>query len=348
MSGRTIQRILVVELLGGIGDVVLALPAVHALARSHPWATTTVLTFRPGGELLEADPWVTEVLYAERGDPTTVAAAVHRTLAERDFDLVVSDTMYGGIDDIVEASLAPYKVTNLWQSPPPDELIDLRFLRLLTEQGLIERRFRELPPRITLTEAERSWARKWLGETLPPDRPRVALVPDAGMPIKRWGADRFARLARHLVEELEAAVVVPVAEETDLDAAIAAYPDASAVLPPSPLRRVAAVLHHADLCVAADTGLARVAAAVGTRTIALYGPTWAGRFGLRPPHINVQSPLECPERKPTNMTEQACWYSGRCIFPDRQSCMDDIPEPAVLRLAAAVLRHACGRAARPS
>ena len=40
--------ILFVELLGGIGDVLIALPAIQALARSHPDAKLAVLTFAPG------------------------------------------------------------------------------------------------------------------------------------------------------------------------------------------------------------------------------------------------------------------------------------------------------------
>ena len=40
------------------GDVLLVLPAVHALARSHPGAEVTVLTFAPGDVLLAHDPLV--------------------------------------------------------------------------------------------------------------------------------------------------------------------------------------------------------------------------------------------------------------------------------------------------
>lgn len=51
------QRILFIELLGGIGDLVIALPAIHAVARSHPKAHLTVLTFAPGGEFDRSGEW---------------------------------------------------------------------------------------------------------------------------------------------------------------------------------------------------------------------------------------------------------------------------------------------------
>jgi hypothetical protein len=45
---KTKRHILVVELLGGFGEVLLVLPAVHALALSHPDADVSVPTSAPG------------------------------------------------------------------------------------------------------------------------------------------------------------------------------------------------------------------------------------------------------------------------------------------------------------
>ena len=59
-----LREILFVELLGGIGDLVMALPAIHALALSHPQARVSVFTFRPGIELLIGDPHVARLFPA--------------------------------------------------------------------------------------------------------------------------------------------------------------------------------------------------------------------------------------------------------------------------------------------
>ena len=74
------RRILVVELLGGFGDVLLVLPAVHALARSHPDAALTVLTFTPGDLLLAHDPLVTRVVPTERPHRRTAPRVVEAEL----------------------------------------------------------------------------------------------------------------------------------------------------------------------------------------------------------------------------------------------------------------------------
>ncbi|MDQ3284614.1 MAG: hypothetical protein M3P92_02700, partial [Actinomycetota bacterium] len=56
------RKTLFVELLGGLGDALISLQAIQALARSYPEARLTVLTFEPGGELLENDPLIHEVV----------------------------------------------------------------------------------------------------------------------------------------------------------------------------------------------------------------------------------------------------------------------------------------------
>ena len=52
------KQVLFIELLGGLGDVLIALPAIQALAASHPQASMTVLTFAPGDVLLLHHPLV--------------------------------------------------------------------------------------------------------------------------------------------------------------------------------------------------------------------------------------------------------------------------------------------------
>lgn len=309
------RRILFVELLGGFGDLLIALPAIHALARAHPAARLTVLTFAPGTELLAADPFVAEVVRAEPGPPEAQRATVAE-VAARGFDLIVSDTRYGGIPAALTATGARV-VDDLWRRPPADERIDLRFLALLAAEGLIDPRDRWLEPAVFLTDAERA-----AGLALVGDGPAALLLPEAGMTIKEWAPDRFRALGTRL--EADGYRVLAAARRPGLAASVAAD-----VLPPLDLRGLAAAAAACAVCVAGDTGPARLAAAVGTPTVALFGPTWAGRFGLRERHASLQSPLPCHVRDPADMTRQECWYTGRCVFAGRRTCVDDLDVDAV-------------------
>ncbi len=109
------------------------------------------------------------------------------------------------------------------------------------------------------------------------------------------------------------------------------------LLPETTVRQFAALAATVDLCLSVDTGPGRIAAAVGTPTIMLVGPTWSGRYGLPSPNMNLQSPFACPHLNPMNFTEQPCWYSGICAFPDKRNCVDDIPPQSVRGLVKRIL-----------
>jgi ADP-heptose:LPS heptosyltransferase len=311
--------ILVIDLLGGLGDLVMALPVVHGLAARFPGAALRVLTHDPGATLLDTDPTVAEVLRAEKGREREAAEAAVAALGRT--DLVVSTTRLHGIPDLVEERGVP-GVTNLWRSPPPDEPVSRRYVRILAEEGLVAPEYR--PPRIHLTAAEVQRA----AADLPAGTP-VVFVPGAGMAVKLW--PHWAQLVE-LLDGLPVVAVGPGAPVPEL--------------PPTDLRglaaRFAAVARRGGVVVGGDTGPARVAAAVGARTVGLFGPTLAARYGLDEPATNLQGLPDCPHRRPTAITEQVCWWEARCpLSPPAggPACMADVPPAAVARAVRAAVRE---------
>ncbi|HMA45807.1 MAG TPA: lipopolysaccharide heptosyltransferase family protein, partial [Frankiaceae bacterium] len=101
MPDRPVRELLVVELLGGFGDLLLVLPAIHALARAHPGAAVRVLTFTPGDALLAHDPAVASVTATSDHAEKAPARAVVAALDACPPDLAVSTTSYGGIDRLL-------------------------------------------------------------------------------------------------------------------------------------------------------------------------------------------------------------------------------------------------------
>jgi ADP-heptose:LPS heptosyltransferase len=361
----SISQILFIELLGGMGDVVIALPAIHALARSYPWAKITVLTFAPGAELLLSDRTIHQVKTAPTGAAKT---AVEQILSEQNFDLIVSDTSYDGIAELLHQSTAAQVVTNLWQSPPPNEFVGDRFLKLLLADQIItpESIGFSIPEsfsvasspqhhsnlqthspshlqfhpsfhsesklgQIHLTETEKVNARQILGAAY---RPLVFLCPDAGMAIKRWSPESWIQLGKALQQQYQATCVIPVGSEiAQAEQIVNAIGTGAKLWPRGALRGLAAAIAQSNLLIAADTGVARIAAALNIPTITLFGPSWWGRYGQPAPHLNLQGFPDCPERNIDNFTEQACWYSGQCPF-EWNTCLDDISPDEVMQAIA--------------
>lgn len=325
-KAASVREILFVELLGGLGDVLISLQAIQALARSYPEARLTVLTFPPGGELLEGDPLVHEVVHAPKPDstrPHRAREAVEDLLARGGWDLVVSDTSYDGIDDLIRSYGAARTVTNMWRSPPPDEHVGERFSRILLADGLIEPG-NIFPPRLHLTPEERSAAAERLADLR---HPLAFLLPDAGMEVKRWPEERWGALGRALCNRHGVDVVVPVGSDPEQALRVARLVGEQArVWPHGPLRELAAALSCADIAVGADTGPLRIAATLDVPTVMLFGPAWHGRYGQPPPHVNLQGHPDCPQRIVSDFTQQPCWYSGTCTLEDRpwRTCLEDI------------------------
>ncbi|WP_462187624.1 glycosyltransferase family 9 protein, partial [Frankia sp. CcWB2] len=216
------REILFVELLGGFGDLLIALPAIHALANSHPNARIRVLTFAPAGELLTHDDRITEVVQVTDHRAQAVREAVVRAVSRPRADLVVTTTRHSGVPAAIEAGRPRHTgrprhvVTDLWRRPDPAEPIGSRFVRLLTEDGWIRpgpghpdgadargrgRGRGNAHGRVALTAAEVAEGERILGaldsttpdgttpDSTTPGRPApVLLVPDAGMAVKRWPA----------------------------------------------------------------------------------------------------------------------------------------------------------------
>ena len=137
-------------------------------------------------------------------------------------------------------------------------------------------------PRLWLGEAHEAEAAK----LLPSGPPILALAPAANWRGKQWPAENFAQLAGRLTaagSPLEGAKVMVLAaaeERESLAPLYAALPSESLVdlAGQVDLATAAACLRRAALFVGNDSGLMHLAAAAGTPTLGLFGPSREERY----------------------------------------------------------------------
>jgi len=154
----------------------------------------------------------------------------------------------------------------------------------------------------------------------------VALAPGAVGPSKRWPPDYYAGLARALAADGKDVWVIGGPSEKAVAAEIAAADPAHIRdLTGDDLRNAILALDGADLAVSNDSGLLHVAAAIGTPTIGVFGPTSPWHWAPLNPIAGV---IE-------TTTELAC---RPCHKPDcrlqHHKCMRDIPIERVLQAIA--------------
>ncbi len=109
----------------------------------------------------------------------------------------------------------------------------------------------------------------------------VALNPGAGRENKRWPLPHFCRLAERLAQEPDVKILLLWGpDEVHMARQIRDGMSARVILaPPTDLHELAAILRHSALMVASDTGPLHLAAALGTPSLGLFGPTRAERNG---------------------------------------------------------------------
>lgn len=112
-------------------------------------------------------------------------------------------------------------------------------------------------------------------------RPFALINPGAAWPNKRWPAERFGEVAAFLrdVRGLPSVVLWGPGEEGLAGAIVEASGGAARVAPATRLPDLLALSRAASLMISGDTGPLHIAAAAGTPTISLFGPTDPHRNG---------------------------------------------------------------------
>ena len=174
---------------------------------------------------------------------------------------------------------------------------------------------------LPVSESRRLSAREILRTSgVDEDRPAIGFGAGSTNSLaKRWPAANFARLADMLQASLGGNVILLGARnETDVSRSVA---DASAcdiidLTGTTDLGMATAILSELDLFISNDMGLAHIAAAVGTRTAVIFGPT--NDVTTRPLGPQVEIIRERVECSPCMLRE--CPIDHRCmnrISPER-------------------------------
>jgi len=156
----------------------------------------------------------------------------------------------------------------------------------------------------------------------PAGRPLVAINPVARWKTKLWSERKFAELADRLISERNAIVIFTGSHEDGLvNTRILAMMEQNAVswAGETTLKELAALASLSTVFITTDTGPMHLAAAAGTRVVALFGPTAPWRTGpFGPPHITVRAGLNC----------SPC-FKRTC--DDNVRCMEEITVDEVMR-----------------
>ena len=294
-----------------IGDLVLLAPFLRNLRRHWPAGIFTVLVEEGYADILALNPDLNRVLQIPRRRPRRLRreVALLRDLRSARFTHVFDLDTNDRTAFLTRLTGAPVRLSfepdiHRWRRR-------LAYTRLLAEtseeyyaESIIEHYLRLLPlagvPVVTrachLEPRPEDLAR---AAALFPERrgPRVLLHPGSRSAYRIWPLDRFARVADRLQTETGAQVLLTggPSDQGLVEGIRAAARTPVAVLPPTgDVCTFAACARQVDVFLCHDSGPMHIAAATGTRVVALFSsqskivwaPTGAG-------HRVLQAPLPC-------------------------------------------------------
>jgi ADP-heptose:LPS heptosyltransferase len=300
------EHILVIR-LKSIGDVILTLPAVHALRENFPAAKITFLTSKENAVLLQGFQDVNETISVDRaalrtGNPVKMGREIlglFQRLRAGKFSLVVDYQGYGETAWLARITGAPnrwgsvYSIGRKWAytrgiGRDDDIQISDFNLSLLRQCGLKIGAVRNefvLPPE-PLNAARDFFSR----HQLDPLKPTLYIQAFTSVPHKNWLLEEYLALAAHF--RASGHQIIFGGGPRDVAPLERARNEGFVVATGVPLMVAAGLVYLSAVTLGGVTGLLHLAVAMKKRVVMLVGDR-AGQPGLPYQHYDwVVSPLE--------------------------------------------------------
>ena len=271
---------------GGLGDLLVAEPAISALRAAYPGAELVLLGAAHHRALVEGRPSPVDrlepvpLVHAGRvgddphGDPRLEEWCAARRV--EGYDLAVQLHGGGRHSNPLVARLGAREAVGpatpdaprlgRWLPYTPYQPDVIRWCEVAAAAGAVPRR---LEPRLAVTDADLATSR---GALPAAERPLVAVHPGATDPRRRWLPERLGAVAGRLAGRGAQVVVLGAPDEAPLAAEVAAAagPGALDLAGRLPLPGVIGVLRRSALFLGNDSGPRHLAAAVGTPTVGVF------------------------------------------------------------------------------
>src|SRR3990172_3709856 len=290
---------------GALGDFILALPVLSNLNKVLRHSRLVIMGFPRILELVEKRYYADEVLSIDQKGMASFyvrdgSLDVRLSHLFKQFGLVVvfgkegGGALLGNLRRVCGGQLLPIN-----PFPFGGERIHL-IDHLLRELGRYHFPTDETTPRLYLTEKDREWAKNFYESKglSPEERAKIIVLhPGSGSKKKSWPLDRFLDLLHYLQKNVGSKIlaVIGPAEGGEIQRAFEKIqwemgPDAPLLARGFSLPELASLIEGCRVFIGNDSGITHMAAALGVRTLALFGPTDPKVWAPRGENVTVVTP----------------------------------------------------------
>jgi len=268
-----VKRILVIT-LSNVGDIILTTPVIGALSKEFKGARIDAMVGPAGKELFEKDPKIFKLIIYDKHLPVSEKRRLQIKLSKLNYDLIVDLR-----NTIFPLLLGPKFRTGTIQRFPKDLAHAMkRHLYRLASLGID--RLSEVSY-IHIPEEDEKYVAGLIKEN-DIREPIVVINPGAKSHLKRWTPEGYSELADRLIRDRETSVVfVGAAEDKEVvDKIIGAMKEAPYnFVKKTNIRQLASLLKRAKLLITNDSAPLHLGCAVGTKVLAIFGPTNPDKYG---------------------------------------------------------------------
>jgi heptosyltransferase-3 len=295
---------------GALGDFVLTLPVIHNLCHAFPHAQITLLGNANTLALAQVD--VLHIHDINRADWAPLFATesiIPNHLHEQfeDTDLVIS--YLPDPAGIFATNLKRAGVQTVLTCPPhpPDDGSIHAIEHLLQPLRDLAIPIQTNQPTIHLTQDDHNAVTPYI-----PNGSSLIIHPGSGGASKRWPPEHFAAIASDISQKTNSTVLISTGPADGDLAHLIAEKTSALILPPLPIRHLAALMIQCSAYLGNDSGPSHLAAAVGLPTIALFGPTDPRIWSPRGATIHI---LQASDDQMTSIGLNEVLAATRSILP---------------------------------
>lgn len=270
---RPEARILIVT-LSNLGDVLMTLPVFGAIARAYPDARPDVVVGASAKCIIDGLPGLGRTYVPDKKAGLRGRVRLLREVRRQRYDLII-DLRRSYIGLLGGAT----KRNRYWLGVrAPLHRLDLHRAAL---RGILSEEQIEAEGRWGL-DGSRALPAAATDAGLDPDRPYIVCAPGSKSDTKKWPAAAYAATLRQLAADgYQIVLVGDAADRADVDAAGLGVGSAVDLCGRIALMDLVPVIAQAALVLTNDSSPLHLAEAVGTRSVALFGPTDPRKYGPR-------------------------------------------------------------------
>jgi len=287
------ENILVIDLLY-MGDLIFATPFFRQLRKNYPDSKIDIIVNSNFYDLIEDNPYFDKVIAYDKNWSIKDSYNFAKRIKKNNYDLGIN--IHGNWRTILLMYLISpdYNIgyggdgKSIFLDKTIETTDDLHmvevYLQFLEKMGL--KRYENSKLELRVNEEAKISVQKFLDKkykekNLAKDKSLIALNTGGTWPTKRWPEFKFAKLADKIIENGNEVIFVGGPSDKKRVEYIISMMEKDRVINATGktnIKELAALVKKCDLVISNDSGPVHVAAAVGTKTITIFGPSDENKY----------------------------------------------------------------------